>query len=446
MNPLLLYFFKVNLALVIFYVIYRLLFQNDTFFQLRRITLLIIFEIAFLYPLPDIQSWISGQPAILEMITQYSSLLTSNETLIISEPEVIKNVLPTEEKIVVMTSSMDWKAIISGLVFCFYIVGIVVLLFRSIAELIIVFQNRYRSNVDCNNDITYYTLSQIEEPHSFFKWIFINPEKHTVQNLQEILIHEKAHVRQCHSFDVIIGQIVTIICWMNPFAWLLKREISINHEYIADQEVMRAGFNKKEYQYHLIGMEHPPMAAAKLYNYFSVLPLKKRITMLNKRRTNGVRTIKYLALLPIAAGLLLLNNMDAMARIVSTQLPPAISDVIIEEQIEMPLPPDEDPILNVAEKMPQFPGGESELLKFVSRSVIYPVTAQEKKIMGDVVVQFVVEKDGSLSNIKVVSPTDPSLDKESIRVIESMPKWTPGENKGKVVRVKYTLPIRFRLQ
>lgn len=449
MSPLILYFLKVNLALVVLYAIYRFLFQNDTFFQLRRITLLVIFGIAFLYPLPDIRSWISGQPAILEIITYYASLFTSHETSIINEPETIKNILSADEKVVVVASSIDWKSIIGDFVFCFYIVGVVVLLFRSMVELITVLRNLYRGSVESNNGISYCILPEIGEPHSFFKWIFINPEKHSVQTLHEILIHEETHVRQHHSFDVMIGQLVTVICWMNPFAWLLKQEISINHEYIADQEVMRAGFNKKEYQYHLIGMEHSPTAAAKLYNYFSVLPLKKRITMLNKKRTNRVRTIKYLALIPLAACLLLLNNMDAMARIVPEQLSPDISDIVIpldlEETINELLPAEDDPVLTVADKMPQFPGGDNELLKYISRTVIYPKIAQENGIEGRVILSHTVEKDGSISNIQVVRSIDPSLDKEAIRVIESMPKWTPGENKGKVARVKYTVPIQFRL-
>lgn len=98
------------------------------------------------------------------------------------------------------------------------------------------------------------------------------------------------------------------------------------------------------------------------------------------------------------------------------------------------------------EVMPQFPGGDTELTKFLGKSVKYPVIAQENGIQGKVVCSFIVSKDGSLSDYKVVRGTDPSLDGEAIRVLKMMPKWTPGTEKGKAVNVLYTVPVTFRLQ
>ncbi|MGL5637032.1 MAG: energy transducer TonB [Bacteroidales bacterium] len=108
--------------------------------------------------------------------------------------------------------------------------------------------------------------------------------------------------------------------------------------------------------------------------------------------------------------------------------------------------PTEHQIFTVVEKMPQFPGGESELLKFISKAVKYPVIAQENGIQGRVICSFTVNKDGKVVDPVVVRGVDPSLDKEAIRVINTMPAWTPGMQRGKAVRVKYTLPINFRLQ
>lgn len=103
-------------------------------------------------------------------------------------------------------------------------------------------------------------------------------------------------------------------------------------------------------------------------------------------------------------------------------------------------------IFTVVEEMPQFPGGDGELLKFISKSIKYPVIAQENGIQGRVVCSFVVNRDGSIVDAEVVRGVDPSLDKEALRVINTMPKWTPGKQRGKPVRVKYTVPITFRLQ
>ena len=103
-------------------------------------------------------------------------------------------------------------------------------------------------------------------------------------------------------------------------------------------------------------------------------------------------------------------------------------------------------IFTVVEEMPKFPGGDAELLKFISKSIRYPVIAQENGIQGRVICSFVVNRDGSIVDAQVLRGVDPSLDKEALRVINSMPKWTPGKQRGKPVRVKYTVPITFRLQ
>lgn len=103
-------------------------------------------------------------------------------------------------------------------------------------------------------------------------------------------------------------------------------------------------------------------------------------------------------------------------------------------------------IFTVVEEMPKFPGGDGELLKFIAKSIKYPVIAQENGIQGRVTCAFVVNRDGTVVDAEVLRGVDPSLDKEALRVIGTMPKWTPGKQRGKAVRVKYTVPITFRLQ
>lgn len=115
--------------------------------------------------------------------------------------------------------------------------------------------------------------------------------------------------------------------------------------------------------------------------------------------------------------------------------------VVVEEEEES-----EQQIFTVVEKMPEFPGGQAALLKFLATSIKYPVIAQENGIQGRVTVSFVVNKDGSVVDAEVVRGVDPSLDKEALRVVGIMPKWSPGEQRGKPVRVKYTVPVTFRLQ
>lgn len=435
------YFLKVNLALAILYICYRLLFRNDTFFRLRRAVLLSVYLIAFLYPLLDISIWLSTRESVTEIVNYYSTILP------------LKTVVAADDT--PLSTEADWLTIAESYMLLIYLAGITLLFLRCIIELFTVIRLRLRSPKQLINGTTLYVLPSQEEPYSFFGWIFASPESHTPQALEEILVHEKTHVRQLHSIDVVLGEIVCILCWINPFARLLKKEISSNHEYLADEQVMLAGYNKKEYQYHLIGLEHPEMAIAKLYNNFSVLPLKKRITMLNKKRTGRVGKVKYLTLLPLAAGLLLLNNIDAMARIVSRQTTvpvPAEKTMIapapeaISVEVATPLPPDDDKVYEVVDVMPEFPGGETELLKYMARNVKYPAESIKNKEEGSLSLSFIINKDGSLSDIKVVKSLTPLLDAEAVRVVKNMPKWTPGKVKGKVVRVAYTTPITFKCQ
>ena len=257
-----------------------------------------------------------------------------------------------------------------------------------------------------------------------------------------------------HSLDIILVQLVILLCWFNPFSWLIRSEIRMNHEYLADKQVVTSGYDKKSYQYHLLGIKHTSLAAANFYNNFSVLPLKKRIKMLNRKRTHNIMVGKYLMFIPVAALLLLFSNC-ANKKTDKVQSDTEKADTVVAAEPDKPAEPQVevaitetkgDSIYSVVETMPDFPGGQKELLSFLSRNIKYPTKAIESKIQGRVIVQFVVNKDGSISNAKVVRSVDPDLDKEALRVINSMPQWKPGMQKGEPVSVKFTVPIVFRNQ
>ena len=116
-------------------------------------------------------------------------------------------------------------------------------------------------------------------------------------------------------------------------------------------------------------------------------------------------------------------------------------EVIAEEKHE-----EETKVFDVVEQMPEFPGGQAALLKWIGDNIKYPAIAEENGIQGRVVCTFVVERDGSVTDVQVARSIDPSLDKEAIRVLKKMPKWIPGKQNGSAVRVKYTVPVTFRLQ
>ena len=194
--------------------------------------------------------------------------------------------------------------------------------------------------------------------------------------------------------------------------------------------------------------------------------------MMNKKRTKEIGRTKYLMFLPLAALLMIVSNIEAVARTTKKIATEVIEAV--DPKTEQPAPevqdpqaapqPEQDtkavtykgkvvdkdtldnPIFEVVEHMPEFPGGGMPvLMEYLSKNIKYPEAAMKKGTQGRVTVQFVVEKDGSIANARVLRGIDPELDKEAVRVISAMPKWKPGTQKGEAVRVKYTVPVMFRL-
>ncbi len=447
------YFLKVNIAIALFYAFYRLFFYKDTFFAWRRIVLMCFLGISALYPLLNIQDWIKEQKPMTTMADIYAGV-----------------VLPEFE----YTAKVDNFAILKNIImeYAGYLyLGVALLLFfrfliqfGGILRLAIFCKKKQLGNVIIN------VLPHSGGPFSFFKWIFLNPESHSEEELNEILTHEQTHANQWHSIDVLISEIACIICWFNPFIWLLKREIRSNLEYLADNKVLESGHDSKSYQYHLLGLSHQNKAAATIYNNFNVLPLKKRIKMMNKKRTKQIGRTKYLMFLPLAALLLIISNIETVARTTSKIAKAAINSVVADEsnttldksptavinELQSPqqrkdMPPQAlkdkngNKIYDMVEQPPSFPGGQDALMKYISTNLKYPASAAEKRIEGRVIAQFVINSDGSASNVRILKGLDPDLDAEALRVINAMPIWKPGMQEGKAVSVKYTIPIIYRL-
>lgn len=411
MNPILLYLLKVNLALLLCYAIYRLLFEKDTFFQLRRFLLLAFFGIALLYPLVDVQGFLEEKGTVQQVAVLYAAWL----------PEVT-----------VRAASGGWSLtqVLNTVCLALCIGGWTVLSLRFLLRLAGIVRLIRQSPKMRVRGVEIRCLARPDSPFSFFRAIFIHSASHADSELDEILLHEEMHARQIHSADVLIAELLTIFCWMNPVAWLFRREVRDNLEYLADRQVLSHGIDSRRYQYHLLGLAYP-QAAANLYNNFNVLSLKNRIVMMNKQQTKGIGRAKYLVALPLAAALVAVNQVDALARVAEEP-----TTVVLQQ----------DKVYKVVEYMPEFPGGMNSLLDYIAKNIKYPEEAQKKGINGRVILQFIVNTDGSLSDFKIIRGVDPQLDAEALRVVKSMPKWTPGKDKGKVVPVYYTVPISFGLQ
>ena len=325
------YFLKINVAIALFYAFYRLFFYKDTFFAWRRTALLCFFAVSAAVPLLDIQQWIVQQEPMAAMADLYAAVVL---------PELTLTLTPQPET--------DWRQLMAdGIVFAYWLVAALLAL-RFLVQLAGIVRLARRCPTQKIDGTTVHLLPRAEGPFSFFRWIFVCPDAHTGDELHEILTHERTHARQWHSIDVLTGELACIICWFNPFAWLMKREIRTNLEYMADEKVLETGHDSRTYQYHLLGLSHHK-AAATIYNSFNVLPLKKRIIMMNKRRTRAIGRTKYLMFLPLAALLMIVSNIEAVARatqkitteVIEAVTPAETPDVQPQPENIVPLPQQE---------------------------------------------------------------------------------------------------------
>ena len=430
MTPELAYFLKINVAIALFYAFYRLFFHKDTFFHWRRMALLCFFAISMLYPLLNIQGWIKAHEPMVAMADLYATIIL---------PEQV--VTPLQEP------AMNWQEFIMQLAKVIYWSGMLLLATRFFVQLGSIIRLHFQCSKSKIQGVRVHLLKKKTGPFSFFHWIFIHPQSHTESEISEIITHEETHARQYHSVDVLISEIMCIFCWFNPFIWLMKREVRRNLEYMADHRVLETGHDSKSYQYHLLGLAHHK-AAANLSNSFNVLPLKNRIKMMNKRRTKEIGRTKYLMLLPLAAILMIVSNIEMVARTTEKfakeiTLPQGTKGKEITETQIKSVP--DSVVFQVVEEMPDFPGGMKALMDYLSKNVKYPVEAHAIGAQGRVIVSFTVKKDGSIADTKVERSVNPYLDKEAMRVIAAMPKWQPGKQRGEAVNVRFTVPVAFRL-
>ena len=459
MTPELAYFLKINVAIALFYAFYRLFFHKDTFFHWRRTALLCFFGISLLYPLLNIQEWIKEQEPMVAMADLYATIILPEQ--IIEAPQ---------------ETTVTWQELIPQILGVIYWSGVLLLAIRFLIQLGSIIRLHFLCPKSTIQGSRVHILKKGTGPFSFFHWIFIHPESHTESEISEIITHEETHARQYHSADVLISEFMCIFCWFNPFIWLMKREVRGNLEYMADHRVLETGHDSKSYQYHLLGLAHHK-AAANLSNSFNVLPLKNRIKMMNKRRTKEIGRTKYLMFLPLAGILMIVSNIEMVARTTEKFAKEMMGQVTEEvamqaettnipelstrEIQEISLPqgtkgkevtetqiksvPD-SVVFQVVEEMPDFPGGMKALMDYLSKNVKYPAEAHAIGAQGRVIVSFTVKKDGSIADTKVERSVNPYLDKEAMRVIAAMPTWQTkrGSSKCKIYSSRCFQTIRSR--
>ncbi|MGY3213704.1 TonB family protein [Mucilaginibacter sp. HD30] len=448
------YLLLVNFYLLLFFAFYALLLRRETFFQLNRIYLVAASLLSFAIPIIQ-ADWVKN----LFITKQVQSTLYGGGVELITY-----NFQQAEQSVT-----------IGHLLTLVYITVTLFLTLRLLWQLIVL-------------------KKQIEKPspsaaYSFFKKISLGKD---VAHHHAIARHEQVHATQWHSVDVMIIETVMIINWFNPVVYLYRFAIKYIHEYIADMQVIRSGTDKADYALLLLSQTfHVP--AHKLTNpFYSHSMLKKRIMMLQKSRSQRIMLFKYCLSAPLFVLMMILSSATVNNSAAVTDIHNGVKEVfqapvdnladgivehaeIPEDEIQVKFPPvvvyhdaaqqyytmpykdhptygtsEEDivgdkKVFVSVEQAPTFPGGVNAFGKFLEQNIRYPAQSRESNIQGKAFISFIVEADGSLSDIHAVRGPSEDIKAEAVRVFSTSPKWQPGIQNGQTVRTQYTVPINFTL-
>ena len=454
MGILFVYILKSSFCLAVFYLFYRLLLSRETFHRFNRIALLGILLLSCLLPFVEV--------SVRRPVEMYQTMMTWEQWLLLTD------LAGTETHAVqVQENVVTW---IQGLLLV-YLFGILFFMLRNIYSLfglwVLLKSGRREKVSDYVVTVVKAVLIVHERDISPFSWMryIVISQKDLHENGREILTHELAHIRNRHSWDLFAADICIFFQWFNPAAWLLKQELQNIHEYEADETVINEGVDARQYQLLLI----KKAVGTRLYsmaNSFNHSKLKKRITMMLKEKSSPWARLKYLYVLPVAAIAVtafarpeVSDKVEKISSVKVNDLAAIVETKVAESAGDTTKPADVKYVpaevrkrlkgtlvFEVAEEMPEFPGGGmSAFMDYIKTNMRYPASAKENGTQGRVTVQFVVDEDGSIKDSKVLRSVDKDMDAEALRLINTMPKWKPGRQKGQPVAVKFTVPVMFRL-
>ncbi len=478
------YILKTAIFLIVYYLFYKLLMSRETFHRFNRVALVSLLLLSFTLPL--FESLFKGAG--------------TGEGLVALEGMIMMATLAEDTK----TTQIPTSHILLGIIMLVYLLGVVAFTLRSLISYISLARQLRKGKRQTLNDGIILCLH--DEQIAPFSWThyIVASRKDIEESGVAIISHELGHIHNHHTIDLILTEIALIVQWFNPAIWLMRRELQTVHEYEADEAVLEQGIDAKSYQLLLI----KKAAGSRLQSITNSLhqsSIKKRITMMLKKKSNPWARAKYLLAVPVAAiSVAVLSTPQASALskeiseckvneffanhqileqkksskveisvngeidkdvvfIVDGKRVSSIDDINPENIDHIEVLKDKDSLAKMGitdakgvirittkslaevEDMPEYPGGMEAMMKFVAENLNYPKQMEKDKVEGRVLLSFIVEKDGSVTNIEAVESPHPALTQEAIRVVSSMPKWKPGKQDGKEVRVQFMLPINFKL-
>ncbi len=391
---------KSTICLSVLLLAYLWLLENEKINHFKRWFLWFCIGFSMIIPLMN-----------LEFITQFDF----SETAIVSLQAVDLNSYAQAN--VAETISIFW---------IIYFIGFTIMFFRFITNLYQIFRVIRTNSHEKQVDYTIVLLLEPVLPHTFLNYIFLNKSDFENKNIpNEILQHEKTHAKQWHSVDIIAIEIMKIIFWFNPIFYAYKKTIQRNHEFLADEKVVAETNNISMYQTQLLVYSKP------IQNYILTSNInysltKKRFIMMTKTVSHRKIFMKQFGFLMLFLSLTLIFN----------------TKLVAQEKVKNATETTDSDILSVVEVKPEYPGGIQAFYQYFIDNMRVPSNIQVK---GKLQMSFVVEKDGSLTDIKVVNDDNTNLGNAATTVLQKSPKWIPGMQKGKRVRIQYNLPIQIEI-
>lgn len=466
-----------------FTLVYLMFLQNERFFRLKRYYLVAGILVSFIFPLITFH-YIAELPAGTE-VAGFQNLAGQDSGAF-------------------HRSGIGFS--VRNLLIAVYFAGIIILLFKSLRQIGNLLKSIRGKKITNISDAKIVRSSEYSGSFSFFNYILINPSV-SGSEMDAIMNHELVHIRQMHWIDLLLADIIRLIQWANPFAWIYIRFIRQNHEYLADEVALETSADPALYKAVLVNQ----LLGARvidLSSYFSNSLNKRRFEMMKKAFWSPYRTAKLLLIAPVIIFIFYafatpeyvpagdgVSMSEAVPAFASSEYVPAGDGVSISEAIPsaetvsdgnlvgyqvLPRPefvkktnvviknseksrpvqitritaPEKlafvsppaakppEPFV-VVQQMPHYPGGEYELLRFLSENTKYPEEALTKGIEGKVIVRFVVNTEGNTEGISILKGIHPLLDAEAERVVSILSGFEPGVQNGEAVPVWYMVPINF---
>lgn len=413
------------LSLMLFYGIYRILLNKLALLNAGRTYLLITMMMALLLPLP----W----QRLMESPAEIAFAVN------LDMATVIPYTVQTES-----AGTFNWWSLA---LYIYLVPSLLFLLFFLYSNLRLLYVLRQGQRV--NKQII--LLEQEVLPFSWFGRIVMSRKDYESRHAESIIAHELTHIRQHHFIDLLLAEMLIVLQWFNPAAWAYRSAVGDIHEYLADKGIIRSGYEITEYQ-RLLATLAGPVTAGILSNNIKHSTLKNRFTMMTKTNNGKPATfrlaIAIVAVTLVSFGVFISACQTGSKKAETETTEREIIDIPADQiTVEQQTPPDmSEQIFVVVEDMPRFMGGDEARIKYLQENLTYPEEAKKKGIQGTVFVTFVIETDGSVSDVRTLRGIGGGCDEEAERVVKNMPRWIPGKQRGQAVRVQFNMPIRFVLE